>query len=71
MPDEAIGKPLPQMLAGIVVGIEGKCAFEGEGTQVIDTAYMVVVLVSDEDSIQRIPHLNTQHLFAEVRSAIQ
>ena len=42
------------MRAGIVVGIDGKIAVKGKRPEVVDAANMVVMLMSDEDSIKRL-----------------
>jgi hypothetical protein len=55
---------------GIIVGKKGKIAVEGKWAKVIDTPNVVVMLVSDEDGIKRLRHLDTEHLLAKVRSAV-
>ena len=59
------------MATGIVVGIKGQIALESKGTEVVDAANVVVVFVGDENGIQRFVHADAEHLFAEVRTAIQ
>ena len=59
------------MLAGIVVGIEWQVAVEGKGTEVVYATDVVIVLVSNENGIQWLRHPDAEHLFAEVRTAIQ
>ena len=46
VPNQAIGQPLPQVLAGVIVGIEGQVVLEGKGAKVVNASDMVVVLVS-------------------------
>ena len=53
VPYQAVGETLPQVFAGIVVSIERKVAVESERPEIIDAANVVVVLVGDEDGIQR------------------
>ena len=61
---------MAQVTAGIVVGIKWEVALEGEWAKVVDAPDVVVVFVGDEDGIQRLRHLDAEHLLAEVRSAV-
>ena len=71
VPYQTIREPLPQVFASIVVGIEGQVSVEGKWAEIVNATYVVVVFMGDENGIQRIPHPDAQHLFAEVGAAIQ
>ena len=70
VPYKAVGQALAKVTAGIVVGIKGKVVLEGKGAKVINATNMVVVLMRDEDSIERLLHLDAEHLFAEVGATV-
>ena len=60
-----IGQALAQVLTSKSVSIDIDITKTTEGTQVIDTARMVIVLVSEQYAIQPV-EWHAQHLFAEV-----
>ena len=66
---EEIGKPLAQMGAREVIGIEVDIAKTTEWTQIINATRMIVVFVGEEYTIQAVER-NAQHLLAKVGTTI-
>lgn len=66
---EEIGKPLAQMGTREVIGIEVYITKATERTQVVNSSRMVIVLVSEEHSIQAVKGY-AQHLLAKVGATI-
>ena len=68
--DEAVGHTCPQVVGGVVLGVDGYLAEAAEGAQVVQPSHVVVVFVGDEHAVYGAKPVAPQHLFAEVGSAV-
>lgn len=66
---EAIWYALHKMIGTKLFGIDIDVAKNTVGTKIVKSSYVVVMLMSDEDSVEFL-EVYRQHLFAEIRSAV-
>ena len=66
---KAVGHCLPKTICTDFIGINVYIPKTAVGTQVVDTAHMVVVGVGDKDGVD-LPKLLLQHLLTEIWSAV-
>ena len=67
---QTVRQAFTQVPGGIRICIQREFLQVAEGTQVINAAHMVVVLMGDETGIDGFAHTDVKHLFAEVGAAI-
>ena len=67
--DEAIGQALPQMGGAGRLGVDVDLPEHAEGAQVVETADVVVVCVSDENGVE-VVDVFTINLFTQIRAGI-
>ena len=66
---EAIGDAFHEMVGTELFGIHIHISEDAVGTKVVESPYMVVVLVGDEHGIKG-REVDAQHLFAEIRATV-
>jgi len=70
MLNKAVGQSLLKVFGCVWVGIEVDGFGIGQGTQVIDSAHMVVVFMGDEAGVNGTFESNSKHLLSEVGAAV-
>ena len=66
---KTVGDALLQMCGAEVFGIDIHIAEDAQGAEIVQSAYVVIVLVRDEYGVDG-PEVKGEHLLAEVRSAV-
>lgn len=66
---EAIWDAFHEMIGTELFGIDIDVAKDAVGTEIVKSSNMVIMLMSDEDSVELL-EVNLQHLFAEIRAAV-
>ena len=67
---KAIGHACTQVVGGVAIGMNRYLAQSAERAQVVESAYVVVMLVGDENSVYPFKSRSSKHLLAKVGAAI-